>query len=83
MFKQLFSNNELWTQILAVAQLVVALILIVLILLQERSSGLSGVFGGDNAGFYQTRRGVEKIIFRSTVVLICVFLALALLNLVL
>lgn len=82
MLQQLFSNKELWGQILSVSQLIVAIVLIVLILLQERSSGLSGVFGGDNAGFYQTRRGIEKIIFTSTVVLVCVFLALSLLNLI-
>jgi protein translocase SecG subunit len=82
MFQQLFSNKELWGQILSVSQLIVAIVLIVLILLQERSSGLSGVFGGDNAGFYQTRRGIEKIIFTSTVVLVCVFLGLSLLNLI-
>lgn len=82
MLQQLFSNKELWGQILSVSQLVVAIVLIILILLQERSSGLSGVFGGDNAGFYQTRRGLEKIIFVSTVVLVSAFLVLSLLNLI-
>ena len=82
MFQQVFSNKELWSQIFSIAQLLVAIVLIVLILLQERSSGLSGVFGGDNAGFYQTRRGLEKIIFRSTIILVCAFIVLALLNLI-
>lgn len=58
--------------------------MITLILLQERSSGTSGVFGGGDAGgFYQTRRGVEKIIFISTVIGVIVFTGLALANLVL
>lgn len=82
MFQQVFANKELWSQIFSVAQLIISVVLIVLILLQERSSGLSGVFGGDNAGFYQTRRGLEKIIFVSTIVLVCAFLVLALLNLI-
>ena len=82
MFEQLFSNQGLWDQIFSVSQLVVAIVLIILILLQERSSGLSGVFGGDSAGFYQTRRGLEKIIFRSTIALVSVFLVLSLLNLI-
>ncbi|MDP3956393.1 MAG: preprotein translocase subunit SecG [bacterium] len=82
MFQQVFVNKELWSQIFSVAQLIVSVVLIILILLQERSSGLSGVFGGDNAGFYQTRRGLEKIIFRSTIVLVCAFIVLALLNLI-
>ena len=62
---------------LAIAQIVVSAILIVLILLQERSSGLSGIFGGETGGFYQTRRGFEKSIFVSTIVLGIVFVMLA------
>ncbi len=55
--------------------------MIVLILLQERSSGLSGVFGGSESSYYQTRRGFEKIIFIATVVLTVIFAALSLINL--
>jgi protein translocase SecG subunit len=65
---------------LAIAQIVVSAILIVLILLQERSSGLSGIFGGETGGFYQTRRGFEKSIFIATIVLGVVFAALAILQ---
>lgn len=69
--------------ILPIAQIVVAIILIILILLQERSAGLSGIFGGDSgANFYQTRRGMEKFIFGSTIVLCIVFVALAIAQLV-
>ena len=69
-------------QILTIAQLIIAVAIIVLILLQERSSGLSGVLGGGEAGnFYQTRRGLEKIIFRATVILVTLFLILSLINL--
>ena len=67
---------------LAIAQIVVSVLLIVLILLQERSSGLSGIFGGSEGGFYQTRRGLEKLVFGSTIVLAIAFAALALLDLV-
>ena len=66
---------------LAVIQSVIAVFLIVLILLQERSAGLSGIFGGDTGGFYQTRRGIEKLIFRGTIVLAAVFVVLAILHL--
>ncbi len=62
-------------------QILISAALVVLILLQERSAGLSGVFGGEG-GFYQTRRGLEKTIFRGTIVLAIAFLALAILNLV-
>lgn len=62
----------------AISQIIVSLILIVLVLLQERSAGLSGLFGGEGGAFYQTRRGAEKIIFISTIVFAAIFVVLAL-----
>ncbi len=59
-------------------QIILAVVVIALILLQERSSGMSGLFGGDSGGFYQARRGMEKTIFYATIVLIVVFVGLAL-----
>lgn len=63
---------------LPILQIIVSVVLIVLILLQERSAGLSGIFGGESGGVYQTRRGFERIIFGSTIVLAIVFVLLAL-----
>ena len=65
------------TKILPIAQIVVSLLILVCILLQERSAGLSGLMGGDGGGFYQARRGLERVIFGSTIVLIVTFVALA------
>ena len=69
---------------LAIAQIVVSSLLIILILLQEKSSGLSGILGTGTGegGFYQTRRGLEKFIFASTIVLAVAFAALALTDLI-
>ncbi|MDP1689452.1 MAG: preprotein translocase subunit SecG [bacterium] len=70
-------------QILSIVQLIIAIAIIILILLQERSSGLSGVLGGgESGGFYQTRRGLEKLIFRGTIVLVILFLILSVVNLI-
>ncbi len=63
---------------ISVIQIILAVAIIILILLQERSSGISGLFGGSDAGFYQARRGMEKVIFYSTIVLIVLFVGLAL-----
>jgi protein translocase SecG subunit len=68
--------------ILAIAQIVVSVVLIILILMQERSSGTGGIFGGGSGEYYQSRRGLERGIFISTIVLAVVFSGLALLNLV-
>ena len=67
---------------LSIAQIIVSLVLIVLILLQERSSGLSGVFGGGGGEFYSQRRGLENTIFIATIVSAVVFVLLSALNLV-
>ncbi|MEK7162928.1 MAG: preprotein translocase subunit SecG [Patescibacteria group bacterium] len=67
--------------IISIAQIIISVILIVLILLQERSSGVSGVFGGGGSEFYSQRRGLERLIFYATIVLIVAFVVLSLLNL--
>lgn len=70
--------------LLTLSQIGVGILIIVLILIQERSSGMAGIFGGgDSGGFYQTRRGLEKMIFAATIVFIAIFAALALVNLLL
>lgn len=69
--------------LLFLGQIGVSLLVIILVLLQERSSGLSGIFGGgSDGGFYQTRRGLEKFVFVATIVLIVVFAGIALFNLI-
>jgi len=51
--------------------------------LQERSAGMSGLLGGgDGGGFYQARRGLERIIFWSTVALVAIFVGLAVFELI-
>ncbi len=67
---------------LVIGQIVISIILIVLVLVQERGEGLGALFGGGGGGTsYHTRRGLEKIIFWSTIVSAIIFAALAILNL--
>jgi preprotein translocase subunit SecG len=63
--------------VIAIIQIVLSVVIITLILLQERSSGMSGLLGGSGEGYYQARRGMEKLIFYSTIVLAVIFVALA------
>jgi len=66
-----------------IAQIAISVIIIGLILLQERESGLSGLFGGGDAGgVYQARRGMEKGIFIATIVFTVVFVGLSVASLV-
>jgi protein translocase SecG subunit len=46
------------------------------ILIQSRSAGMSGAFGGGAEGFH-VRRGSEKTIFRLTIVLAALFMITA------
>lgn len=69
-------------QYLPLAQIVTAVLLIVLILLQQRGTALGSAFGQEG-GFYATRRGIQKKIFWATVACGAFFIILALLNLLL
>lgn len=65
-------------------QIVVSILLIAAILLQKRGAGLSAAFGGDaDSGSYATKRGLEKIVFNTTIILAGLFLFSAFLNLLL
>jgi protein translocase SecG subunit len=55
--------------------ILVMLLLIIVISLQNKSSGLSNVFGG-GGNIVQTRRGFEKWLFYATIVLGIIFMAI-------
>lgn len=55
-----------------VFQTILAIILIVCILLQARGAGLGGAWGGGGE-LYTTRRGIEKLLFRGTVIVAALF----------
>ncbi|MEI7890364.1 MAG: preprotein translocase subunit SecG [bacterium] len=63
-------------KIITIVQLIVAILLTVSILLQNRGSGLSSAFGGDFGGYY-TKRGMEKFLFYFSATLGFVFIVLA------
>ena len=67
---------------LNLAQIIIAVTLIVMIMLQTKGAALGGVFGGSNSAVYQTRRGLQKTVFHVTIGLSAVFFILVLLNVV-
>ncbi len=67
---------------LSIIQIVISFLLIIAILLQRNEAGLSGAFGGGGVeSIERTRRGFEKFLFNSTIVLAVLFAASALLAL--
>jgi preprotein translocase subunit SecG len=65
---------------LYVAQIVVAVVLILIVLLQVRGGGLGGIFGQADT-VYRTRRGVEKTLFQLTIALVVIFIILSIVSL--
>jgi protein translocase SecG subunit len=68
-------------QYLPLAQIIVSILLVVLILLQQRGTALGSAFG-QGGGFYATRRGIQKKILWLTIVCGVLFILLAILNLI-
>jgi preprotein translocase subunit SecG len=65
---------------LYIAQIVVAVAVILLALLQVRGGGLGGIFGQADT-VYRTKRGVEKTLFQLTIVLVVIFIILSIVSL--
>lgn len=61
-----------YRQYFQIVQIIIAVALTVAILLQARGAGLGSVFGGTGAVF-KTRRGIDKLLFRTTIGLAIVF----------
>ncbi|MEA1958424.1 MAG: preprotein translocase subunit SecG [Chloroflexota bacterium] len=61
---------------LEIAQIIVSVVLISILLLQVRGGGLGGIFG-QQTGTYRTKRGVEKTLFRFTIVLVAIFVLIS------
>ena len=58
--------------ILNVIEIALSILLVGAILIQSQGTGLSASFGGSSF-FYRTRRGAEKLIFISTILLALLF----------
>lgn len=68
--------------IIKIAQIIIPVLVIALILFQQRGTALGAGFGGDSGGgFYGTRRGAQQKIFYATIVLVIAFLALSIISL--
>lgn len=68
-------------QLIFIIQIVLAILMAVCILLQQKGTGLGNTFGGD-LSFYRTKRGAEKLLFYATIILIILFIISSLLGIV-
>jgi preprotein translocase subunit SecG len=63
---------------LSVAEIILAVVIVILVILQAKGSDLSNLVGGDSSG-YRTRRGMDATMHRATIgfsiaFFICTFL---------
>lgn len=65
---------------LNIVQIILGIALIVLVLLEVRSSGMGGVFGGSQTSLIRRRRGPELLLFRLTVITAILFFLIAITN---
>jgi preprotein translocase subunit SecG len=65
---------------LNIAQVVLAVALTLIILLQVRGGGLGGIFGQADT-VYRTKRGLEKTMFQLTIALAVLFIIVAIISL--
>ena len=63
---------------LEMALIIISVLLILSVILQSKGAGLGGLTGADTGSVFTARRGVERTLFRLTIVLSVIFFALVL-----
>lgn len=65
---------------ISLIQIILGIVLILVIIIQQKGSGLGTSFGGDMS-FYRTKRGAEKMLFYATIGLSVAFIVSSLIGL--
>jgi preprotein translocase subunit SecG len=65
---------------LDISLIIVSIALIALVVLQSKGAGLGGLTGQDSGGMFSARRGIEKTLFRLTILFSVIFFALTLMT---
>ena len=64
---------EALLNILPIIQIALAVILTGAVLMQQRGAGLGGAFGGADGGVHYERRGFERTLFKTTIIIAVLF----------
>lgn len=68
-------------QVIYLIQIILAILIIMTILIQQKGTGLGGTFGGE-ISFYRTKRGAEKMLFYITIGLVILFILSSIIGLI-
>ena len=61
---------------LNIALIIISVLLVLSVILQSKGAGLGGLSGADTGSVYTARRGVERTLFRLTIILSVIFFIL-------
>jgi len=67
--------------IISIVQIVLSILLVIAILLQHQGTGLGGAFGGE-ANVYRSKRGMEKFLYITTIVIAVLFIGISIFSLI-
>jgi len=73
---------ELLRTALPYAQIVLSIVMVALILVQRNEASLGSAFGGSGESSFHVKRGAEKTIFIATIIVAVLFVATAIIALV-
>ena len=78
--KEIHKNEqeEFVADYLFIALIITSIALILSVIMQSKGAGLGGLTGADTGGVFTARRGIEKTLFRVTIVLSVIFFSLCL-----
>lgn len=62
-----------------ILQVIISILLVIAILMQSQGSGMGTSFAGGGE-FYRSRRGIEKLLMRVTIILAVLFLTTSIAN---
>jgi preprotein translocase subunit SecG len=63
---------------LNIALIIISVLLIVSVIMQSKGAGLGGLTGADSGSVFTARRGVERTLFKLTIVISALFFLLVL-----
>ncbi|MBI2858416.1 MAG: preprotein translocase subunit SecG [Chloroflexi bacterium] len=65
---------------MSIAQIIIAVALIIAVLAQVKGGGLGGIFGQPDT-VYRTRRGMAKVLMQLTIALVVIFIGISIISL--
>ena len=70
------------TTYLNIGLIIISVLLILSVILQSKGAGLGSLFGADSGSIFTARRGVERTLFWTTIILSGIFFALVIVRII-